>query len=121
MTPQAEVGVVDRFTRTLATSISRRSLFRATIVGGLSAAVGVPLLDPVPVSATNCNTCGAPCATCFSQSGSCCSPNGAYCYTGTCNCRDCGCICFYASIQVCDDGSNASSCPCCCFICFPCC
>jgi hypothetical protein len=114
---QPQVTLVDRLTQAAATRMSRRWLFKSALIGGMSAAIGIPLFNPLTAAATNCHTCGAPCATCYSQTGSCCSPNGQYCRTAWCNCGDCGCLCFHASMTMCDNGNYANSCPDCCWGC----
>jgi hypothetical protein len=124
-TQRLTLNALDRFTQAAARRISRRSLLAGAIASGISTAIGIPMTSPLPVGATNCNTCGAPCGTCNSQTGSCCSPNGFYCYVNTCTCSpcvQCGCCgCFYAKIVVCDDGGFSTDCPCCCFLCVDCC
>jgi hypothetical protein len=120
--PDASLGLIDRLTKTAASTMSRRLLFKGALIGGLSVAAGVPLLNPITAGATNCNDTWAPCGYCESQTGLLCSPNGVYCFYGTCTCNsNCSCCCFHAHLTVCDDGGNSVSCPTCCVACFPCC
>lgn len=118
---ESSLGVLDRVTRTLAIGVSRRRLFKSAVLGGICTALGVPLLDPIPVVADSCHTCSAPCGSCSSDTGTCCSPHGYYCWDFTCSCSCGGCGCFYAKGTACDSGANSVSCPCCCFACYPCC
>jgi hypothetical protein len=116
------LGLVDRLTQAAAGAISRRSLFKSFLIGGMSAAIGVPLFNPILAAAGSCNSRYAPCGYCKSETGRVYSPNGAYWRTGTCTCNsNCDCCCFHAYLTVCNDGGYAVSCPTCCVACFPCC
>lgn len=102
---------LDRLTAAMAVALSQRALVtRALAI--TAAAMGMRLLEVLPVAAAACQICKGPCGNCSSGTGTCCSPNGQWCAQCDCTCEPgCGpCGQFRACYLICDDGSRNCSC-----------
>ncbi|NOK61697.1 MAG: hypothetical protein GFH27_549313n105 [Chloroflexi bacterium AL-W] len=108
---------VDRWTKALAISTSRRRFLNTLAAGG--AILGLTQMKIRPVYAVDCTEdCSGSC-TCSTESVTCCSPNGVYCYSKTCTLTK-GCqgiigpkLGVRPYIRPCDDGTRAHGCNAC--------
>lgn len=122
---ETEGSTVDRFTKALSVSISRRT-FGKGVLTAAAAALGANLLEPRPVAASNhcvCSLsesldgvkcCWGPCGCGGSVivNGACCAYG--VCVAAQCTCPSCGpCGTFRVLVKIYPGGSYAwSCCPC---------
>jgi TAT (twin-arginine translocation) pathway signal sequence len=117
------LGAIDRITKKIAISISRRGFLKGALAAG-AAALGIPFLEIQVAHAAYrcdrsgipCNCCNGNCATCGNTSSiTCYSPNGAYGYYKSCAYECCWPPCInsgyiQAFLRVCNDGWVYNSC-----------
>lgn len=96
-----------KIARAMSITLSRRELNKGLL--GLLVWLGAAPLSVTAVHAASCKTCSSSCGC--DVNVVCCSPNGVYCASLRCI-RTLGCVPGTRSVlTMCDDGSNARSCP----------
>jgi hypothetical protein len=96
------LGYLDRLTQSAALTISRRSLFKGALAGGVATVTGVGLFQPLQVGAcVGCHYCTSGCCTCPICNFICTSYGGARVTNNACCQFE---ACSYAGTYACDGG-----------------
>lgn len=123
MAVKPELSLIDKVTKSVAISISRRGFLKYALTIG-TIGLGIRLFEPKTASAalTVCpsNPVGTPYCDCTGNCGcnqelTCCSRNGRYCYYLKCTCTNYCWLCGSSTphMTVWDDGRVYRDCPSC--------